>query len=474
MIIPRLRRARPRNFSIIDMKRFYSFIAVSSLALAAMAQSGSDEWIRIGTGAYTDFVVSSIYDRSPRTLPVEFEQNAQDPTIYRIKQPYAAWDDWRAEGLSYDASTATPMVIHVVDDTYAWFESFNTGLLIDTADAYGPIVGGITVVPMMEGLITTYGIEQVISKAPTALCTYSEGTMTLTATYSGLGGTNQPNVRIDVAGEPIWRGNKNGVFKLQLPTATDLNPEMKWNTLEGKALFVDGFTSLFAYLDEPVYPVLEVEMQQNEADPTLYRIVNPYAGWNVDYSAYDFTYDDQNNYYMTLYTFPEFGLACTDTFLTGLSVRVKGEEGEFEMFGVQNQAYYFYESYTSTFGWYLSETAEEFGYMFGILGDEEITYPAFYEDEYSGQVMEFPTFTGWTGSYDEALEMGWIYTVNKEGRFKVVFPRKATDGIKNTAVASGEGESPEYYDLTGRRIMEPKRGMIVIERRGPAARKVIF
>ena len=510
------------------MRKYISFTklsAVSALGLLAgilvvptpvysQAASPAEEWIKLGTGVYTDFVVSSIYKASSVKISAEFEQSASDPNTYRIQYPYDNWYDHRANDIVYNREKATPMVIHVVDGKYAWFEEFNTGLYIDTADDYGPIVGYVTVVPQALSLISSSGVQGVIAAAPDALCKYSDGSMTMTANYTvpGVSGSEQyPGIRLDVDNEPMWRGNYNGQFLLQLPSAKDLDPNMKWNTLEGKARFTDGFTSLFAYQDTPQYPSFEVEIQQNEANPDLYRIVNPYAQWNIDYSAYDFQYDNSYNYYIYIYTFPEYGLACTNTFLTGLEVRIKndGDDAPFEMFGVQNQAYYFYQSYAATFGWYLSEVAEEFGYMFGDFKDGVFTCPGYYEEMYSGQMMQFPTFTGWTGSLAEAEENEYIYTVNKEGKFKIELPGtwESSDnpgsgdgngsgddpGQGNDPGEGndpGQGEDPdagiegvmsgqenlpvEYFNLQGRRIANPQPGSLLIERRGSSTRKIIL
>lgn len=441
-----------------------------------------EQWVKIGTGVYTDVVISSISRTKSIALSVEFEQSVSDPNTYRIQYPYANWNHRKTkEMVTYDPQKATPLIFHVVDDKYAWFEEFNSGFYIDTEDDYGPIVGEITVDHAAEYLIQNNDWETVVSVAPSTLCTVEDGTITLAAEYSFPstdGIATGANVRISVAGEPMWRGNRDGAFCIQLPTAKDLNPNMKWNSL-GKAKFTDGFSALFAYQDEPIYPIYEIEIQQNEADSTIYRLVNPYAEWNCNYSSYDFNYDTSNNYYMTIYTFPELKLACTNTFFTGLNTRIKATEGqegesEFEMFGIQNQAYYFYESYASTFGWYLSEVAEEFPEMFGTFEDGILTYPGYYEDEYSGQVMQFPTFVGWTGSYFEAEENEYMYVINKTGNFRVEFPGVNAPGAVEDVAAPDDNTPVEYFNLQGMRLEHPQRGTFVIERRGTQVVKKIY
>lgn len=442
------------------------------------APADDGEWIKLGTGMYTDFIVSAMYGYKADPIEADFQQSKSDPTTFRIYRPYANWTDKRPEGLTYNPANATPLVFHLIDGGYAWFEAFDTGFYVDTADQWGPIVGEVTVTPSMQTFIKSYGLQTVIDQIPTSLCKFNDGTLTLT--YSCMVPTNSgyqpyPNICIEVDGEEMWDGNKNDALCMMLPDARDLASEFKWKPLDGNALFVDGFSSLFAYQDEPKSPEFDVEIQQNEADPNLYRLVNPYADWDLDYSAYEFDYDTNDNYYMKIYTFPEYGNACTNTFYTGLMTRIKGEDEPFEMFGVQSQAYYFHESYAKKYGWYLSETAHDFGYMFGKFEDGVFSCPATYEDEYYGQIVEFPTFTGWRGSYDEAIENDWTYAVNRQGTFKVVFPsaREENTSAVGNIITDADAVQTEYYDLTGRRVLNPAPGSIVIERRGNQAVKII-
>lgn len=434
------------------------------------------EWIKIGSGTFSDFVVSTMYGYNTGTIDADYQQSASDPNTYRIYRPYGSFNTRRAEGLRYDPAKAEPLVFHVIDGKYAWFEGFNTGLYVDTADDIGPIVGEVTVTSSAEEFIKTYGLATVLDQMPTSLCKFDNGTLTLThmcqvPTVSGY--MDYPTVGIEVDGEGMYNGNRNDRFRMQMPEVKDIAPEFRWHTMEGKALFTDGFTSLLANKDVPQSPVFSVEMQQNEANPDLYRLVNPYADWNVPYTSYEFEYDHEGNYYMLIYTFPEYGVACTNTFYTGLNTKIKGTNEAFEMFGVQSQAYYFYDSYARKYGWYLEEVADDFGYMFGTFEDGVFSCPATYEDDYEGQKVNFPTFTGWRGSYEEASENDWIYSTNRQGAFKVVFPNGESEGTTAVeAIGTDDGAEPEYYDLQGRRLSNPAPGTIVIEKRGDKALKI--
>lgn len=455
------------------MNKFNLLIITAGALFGAPASAVAAEWVKLGTGLYTDVVISSIFKTKSATLSVEFEQSVDDPNTYRIQYPYANWHDKRADdSMWYNSEKATPMVFHIVNDKYAWFEEFNTGLYIDTADEYGPIVGEVSVCLAAQDLIKDYGVATVLSSAPLAFCRFNDGTFTLTTNYA-LSGYEYPNVRIDVAGEPIWRGNYNGAFCTQLPDAPDLDPSVKWTTLEGKGKFTDAFSALFAYQDEPRYPTFDVEIQQNVAEQTVFRVVNPYADWQNPYSAYDIACDNSTNHYLIIRTFPDYDLACIDFFDTGLKVEGLGP------FGVQSQGYFFYYDYASTFGWYLEEVVEEFPYMFGEFKDGVFSCPAYYQEEYSGQMMDFPMFTGWVGCYKECLENDELYVVNKQGNFKVVFPGAVDDDDDTNSIVpvpdTTDYESPaEYFTIQGLRVPRPTAPGIYIEARpGLPARKII-
>lgn len=446
------------------------------------------QWRRLGTGLFTEVMVSSIYypQVKPVSIPAEVEQSLTDPNTYRIKAPYENWRDFRSEGIfTYDPEKATPMIIHIVDNKYAWFEEFDTGLYIDTEDAEGKIYGEIKLSHQAQHLIEGVGFDAVLSNLPGCLATYDKGTITLGAGCT-LGGDYYFNASMEMTEPDWWPANRDGSFRIQLPFAENLDPQMQWTTLEGKALFSDDFTTLLTGPDlDPVYNEWEVEIQQNVANPDLYRLVNPYEGWEDPYKYYNVTYDNSTNHYINLYTFPKYGKAATDRFFTGFSV-----EG-FGRFGMESTAYNFYFTEAQAFNYTFEDVAEEFPELFAEFKDGVITCPATFAADYYGSELDYPMYMAWMSSNPEG-----IYRLNEGGRFKVVFPEAREDNQdpgedpgKDPEEDPGEGpgddsgigmtqieeySNVEYYTPQGVRLEHPKKGQLVIERRGDKTAKVIY
>lgn len=429
----------------------------------AAAADDASEWKRLGTGLFTEVMVSSIYKNvRPVSIPAEVEQSVSDPNTYRMKAPYENWRDHRSEGIfTYDPEKATPLIFHVVNNQYVWFESFDTGLYIDTADDYGPIYGELTLNFQSEALVKGNGFNTVLAVVPGCLAKYDNGTITLDAQCS-LSGQSYWNVIMGMTEPENWAANQDGSFRIQLPFAENLDPNMQWTTLGRKALFTDDFTTLLTGPNlDPVYNEWEVEIQQNVADPTLYRLVNPFEGWEDPYKYYNVSYDNSTNHYINIQTFPDYGKACTDRFYTGLSVEGFGE------FGIESAAYNFYFTQAIKQGWYFFELADEYPEIFADFNEGVITCPASFATEY-------PMYMAWMSREPES-----IYRLNEGGRFKVVFPEAREDDESGDTTGIcipeiGADTTVEYFTLQGVRVERPAKGQLVIERRGANTAKIIF
>ncbi|MBD5356358.1 MAG: hypothetical protein HDR88_05050 [Bacteroides sp.] len=224
--------------------------------------------------------------------------------------------------------------------------------------------------------------------------------------------------------------------------------DSEWVTLEGYAKYTDAFTDVFAAEnEEKVYPVLEVTIQQNIENPSIYRLVNPYKNWSNPYSC-NVTYDDSKNYYMEVYTLEESGKAYISIFETGLSLKGKG------MLTVESDINYFGEFYT------IEDMLASFPNAFGSFDDGVITYGASYKLE----GYEFPTINGWYGEY---TPYGDIFGVNQSGNFKIELPSTSV-GVES--IESSKINSTEYYDIQGKRVINPSNGLYIkIERLGNGA-----
>ena len=203
-----------------------------------------------------------------------------------------------------------------------------------------------------------------------------------------------------------------------------------------------------------------VEMQRNDENQNMYRLVNPYKGKSPaaatnsntgnGYITFDISDPEHVMFYATGagYTNQEMGIKqfyCMDqlSVVSGafqmdpqIVIAVIGDE----------LCYAKYKDGVLTLGSMESEDVETgemftmYAACFGIQGDPYAGY-------------------GWTGENDELVPMN--------GR--IVFP-----GYGGVSGIVDHDAPVQYYDLTGNRIDKPDNGQIVIMRRGGNASKIVY
>lgn len=414
-----------------------------------------ENWTPIGQGTYTDVVLSSFFQVTPARIPVTFEQSDDDPNTYRIVAPYDNWYDSNFDGIvTYNYNNATPMVFHIVDNKYVWFEEFNTGLYIDITSGSTTLKGDIIMLCNAETMIQINGIETIIQNLPASLGKYNQGNITWSANFNQYGQIYS-NILLAIGNKNsgFYTGNSNGQFLILMPNAAEVDPNEGWTTLEGKALYTDTLTELFVMDDDAEPQVLEVEMQRNDENPNIFRLVNPYATWQRGPGMSDITYDKSQNYYMEIHTFPEKGLAYFEDFYTGLQTALGP-------MGVTTDAAY----YGAQYG--IDRVISAYPDMLGGFYDGVFTYGASYLDD---NLEPQPTILLWFGYNDDSD----VYLTNQSGKFKVVFPANYADsGVEN--VISAEDVATEYYTLQGVKVANPEKGTIVIVKKGNQVKKQVF
>ncbi len=410
------------------------------------SSSGDAEWKYLGTGSMTEFVFSSMFGRTPKTVNVEVDQSVIDPTLYRIKAPYAAWyDPQLTDVCTYEETAATPMIIHVEAGQYAWFESFNTGVYLNYTNSDISLKGNVVVTQQAEQMVTQYGFINVANYWPDALCAYSDGVLTLGKSFA-IEDEEFSNILLTIGNnEENFSGNNYGNFRIQLPVNGN-NDDHAWESI-GFAEYTDDLLTMFDD-ENNENQTWKVEMQRYKNDPTMYRLVNPYAGWNSPYS--DVVFDDSRNYHLIIYTLPSLGLACIGDFETGVCLPGLG------MMGITSDAYYYALSYGLDF------VADVMPELFAKFDGKEMSYPAYIELEGD----KTPALLAWFGTYsDDAL-----YLTNRSGKFKVKFPEEGSVSMNSE---ENLDVPAEYYTLEGIRLDHPVAGQIVIAKKGTLVRKII-
>lgn len=140
------------------------------------------------------------------TFDVEVERDADDPDHYRLVNPYANW-----QHDTYSASAPGVAEFYIVNDAYAYFPKFITGVRYEgkilevSQNVMGPLNNGMT-------------IEDVIAIFPESLAKYEEGVLTATTTFDN-GGTPFSVFQIPY-NNALERVNLSAAFRLEMPAGT--------------------------------------------------------------------------------------------------------------------------------------------------------------------------------------------------------------------------------------------------------------
>lgn len=274
-----------------------------------------------------------------------------------------------------------------------------------------------------EGILTQEKINAVLNNA--------EGVKSMTETsYVELDSSNGPGMYSVIAvtfsanGSPLEWDYAEYTYT---PSTSE-----GWTSL-GKGTFTtDTFESLF----ELTIPPYEVEVEQNNENPSLYRIVNPY-GENCPYPELSIRAEGYDIYLVFDATNPEKVFFKP----TNLGIDTGGE------WWIATNTGYFFEEIQG-------ETAPK--NSFGKLAEDVISFP---DKSVLVTCENISIFGGNDGS--------WYYG-NGSGNLSLKLPKgtqvEALDNITLT---------PEIFNMQGVKVTSPTKGSLVIERRGNTVTKKI-
>lgn len=161
-------------------------------------------WQSVGTGKFTDdFLASFLEGVEISTFDVAVERDADDANHYRLVNPYANW-----QNSQYSATANGVAEFYIVDNAYAYFPKFVTGVRHDgkiltvSHNVMGPINSGMA-------------LADIIATFPDALAKFDNGVLTATTTFDN-GGEPFSVFQIPV-GNILHRVNLSGAFRLELP-----------------------------------------------------------------------------------------------------------------------------------------------------------------------------------------------------------------------------------------------------------------
>lgn len=176
-----------------------------------------EDWVALeGTATFNENLVTSLFFEAGVTFPVEVtvEKSATTEGRYRIVNPYEEIGQTLAQAnpniISYSPTNAEPMILNVVNDTYFYFEEFDTGIAFKGAE--------ITAMHQAAGLVANYGIDLALEAAPDVFYTFENNNFLFNKATFYLNGQEYANCLLYM-GEDRYIGNAHGKTTLSLPGA---------------------------------------------------------------------------------------------------------------------------------------------------------------------------------------------------------------------------------------------------------------
>lgn len=244
--------------------------------------------------------------------------------------------------------------------------------------------------------------------------------------------------------------NNNSFIGAVLPEG---NPNEGWKSL-GNATLQDGWVCPRFKIDQTdPSNWYEVELQQNQENPNIYRLVDPYhgnssvAGYNISrqvgYIQFDMTDPDNVMFDPVESGFANLGLIGYSKLYCINQLRLWTTQLEMDPSDIIS-----------------------YGMSYSTFKDGVVTLPrgsedaGFYNDACVGWQLDPCAGAGWLNGYEPA---------NMET--KIFFP-KDVSGISDTLMDSEASE--EYYNIHGMPVQNPSKGELVICKKGNKAFKIII
>ncbi len=210
----------------------------------------------------------------------------------------------------------------------------------------------------------------------------------------------------------------------------------------GKGTFVEALFDAFE--EYPAGEELSVEFLQDDNNPGMYRLVNPYANWSHVKNG-TLPYDTNSDYYIEVN-------ACDPDFVYFTENSPLGVTLENEMVVLHSNCY----TWVSIYGEDLAKMYySNFG---GKLSDGVITFDTY-------------TTMGEMYAYLNAINaLGTSLPANKSGKLKIVLPQQSS-GLAE--IEASDNSPVEYFNILGEKVDNPTGG-IFIRRQGSDVKKVII
>lgn len=215
-------------------------------------------WVTLGNAQYTDDLVTGIFSAKPITYEVEIQENPGMPGLYRLVNPYGAAYPYNEPG-DYDDSKDYYMYINAINPAKV-FNCDKNGEPAEFATGMDWSQGEMVFVSRASFLLMNG------KSADGMYGTLKNGNITFPEkSWMAMIPSYQP--------DGFWWANKNNEFRIVLPGFEPDLPVDTWESL-GNGLWTDGYICPAGGIEPATY---EVEVQENQNNPGMYRMINPYT-----------------------------------------------------------------------------------------------------------------------------------------------------------------------------------------------------
>lgn len=406
---------------------FYYLAYNNSLTIHVPEDPNKDPnegWTSLGMGKYKASSLAAMYGASTDPVEVEvFEANEQ-PGIYKF---VGLWPDMTDNG---------SMIVDATDPDFVIVPEQPTGF-VDDAD------GMTYIVSVVARYLEKYDKETIAAALSDQVITMTDGVISFPEDAFNYRWPDAPaDSPYGTDPESYYLGESNDGGYALLPGATVVEPDPNegWTTL-GMATFMDGWVLPCYGIDQTDSTNwYEVELQQNDDDQNVYRLVDPYHG---DSPVASKNHTNSVGYIQFDVTNPERVRFATDV----NSGFVNSQGQKIYCSNTFNWLSLYFDIYDLTEEDVLEELGED--YQFSTFKNGIVTIPSVLgEDGYINEAC-----FGISADIEDN-GYGWIddneNSINMEA--KIFFP--GVDGIRELSPAS-EKQADVYYNLSGQRIAKP-------------------
>lgn len=382
-------------------------------------------WTSLGMGKYKASSLAALYGASTDPVDIEvFEANEQ-PGIYKF---VGLWPDMTDNG---------SMIVDATDPDFVIVHEQPTGFV----DEYD---GMTYIVSVVARYLEKYDKETIAAALSDQVITMTDGVISFPedAFQYRWPDASAKDSPFGTDPESYYLGESNVGGYALLPGATVVEPDPNegWTTL-GMATLMDGWVLPCYGIDQTDSANwYEVELQQNNDDENVYRLVDPYHGESPVASQ---NHTNSVGYIQFDVTNPARVRFATDVY-SGF-VNSKGQK--IYCSNTFNWLTLYFDLYDLTEEDVLEELGED--YQFSTFENGIVTIPSVLgEDGYENEACFG------TSANIEDNGYGWIdeneNRINMEA--KIFFP--GVDGIRELSPAS-EKQADVYYNLSGQRVAKP-------------------